>query len=95
MARSRGHGASVCGLQWLERGAIDRNDEKLEVDLTSPGYHLNRSQQLVLESKQEMQARNVEPVDDADALALTFAQPVAPQRAPERYQPPRGGSWMS
>jgi len=81
--------------EWLSRGAIDRNDEKLEVDLTSPGYHLNRSQQLVLESKQEMQARNVEPVDDADALALTFAQPVAPARPPERYQPPRGGSWMS
>lgn len=81
---------------WLEHGAIDRADEKLEVDVTSPGYHLNRANQLVLESKQEMQKRAVPPVDDADALALTFAQEVAPARAAEPgYQPPRGGGWMS
>ncbi len=81
--------------EWLARGAIDRNDEKLEVDLTSPGYHLNRSEQLVLESKQQMQKRNVPPVDDGDALALTFAQDVAPaRRVDPGYQPPRGG-WMS
>jgi hypothetical protein len=79
--------------EWLGRGAIDRNDEKLEVDLTSPGWHLNRSNQLLLESKQDMQKRNVEPVDDADALALTFAQPVAPRRAEEPAFYPRGG-WM-
>ena len=82
--------------EWLEHGAIDRTDEKLEVDITSPGYHLNRSNQLVLESKQEMQKRGVPPVDDADALALTFAQEVAPARPVDYgYQPPRGGSWMS
>jgi hypothetical protein len=84
--------------EWLARGAIDRADEKLEIDLTSPGYHLNRSNQLVLESKKEMQERNVPPVDDADALALTFAQPVAPvvARGPEpgAYRPV-AGSWMS
>ena len=82
--------------EWLGRGAIDRNDEKLEIDLTSPGYHLNRSNQLLLESKQEMQARNVEPVDDGDAFALTFAQAVAPRRA---EAPPNwgrsGGGWMT
>ena len=85
--------------EWLAQGAIDRNDEKLEVDLTSPGYYLNRSQQLVLEPKAAMQERGVAPVDDADALALTFAQPVAPI-APARYAEagvyrPARGSWMS
>jgi hypothetical protein len=80
--------------EWLSRGAIDRNDEKLEIDLTSPGYHLNRSNQLVIESKQEMQKRNVAPVDDADALALTFAQVVAPP-APARPAPAFRGGWMS
>jgi hypothetical protein len=80
--------------EWLAHGAIDRNDEKLEVDLTSPGYHLNRSNQLLLESKQDMQKRSVEPVDDGDALALTFAQPVAPQRAEAPVYVHRGG-WMS
>ena len=85
--------------EWLAQGAIDRNDENLEVDLTSPGYHLNRSEQLLLESKQEMQARGVAPVDDGDALALTFAQSVAPLRRveapPPSYYGGRGGSWMS
>jgi hypothetical protein len=79
--------------EWLARGAIDRNDEKLEIDLTAPGYHLNRSNQLVIESKQEMQKRNVAPVDDADALALTFAQVVAPPRAAQPQAFHRGG-WM-
>lgn len=82
--------------EWLASGAIDRNDEKLEVDLTAPGYGHTKSNQLVLETKEKMQKRGVAPVDDADALALTFAQPVAPVRATqERYYPPRGGSWMS
>jgi hypothetical protein len=81
--------------EWLSRGAIDRNDEKLEIDLTAPGYHLNRSNQLVIESKQEMQKRNVAPVDDADALALTFAQVVAPPRPAPPPMPYRGGGWMS
>lgn len=85
--------------EWLLRGAIEKTDEKLEVDLTSPGYHLNKSNQLVLESKQDMQKRGVPPVDDADALALTFAQPVAPiapvrAAGPGVYRPP-AGSWMS
>jgi hypothetical protein len=80
--------------EWLARGAIDRNDEKLEVDLTSPGYHLNKSSQLVLEPKQKMQERGVAPVDDADALALTFAQAVAPRRAEEPAPIARGG-WMA
>jgi hypothetical protein len=79
---------------WLARGAIDRNDEKLEIDLTAPGYHLNRSNQLVIESKREMQKRNVAPVDDADALALTFAQVVAPPRR-QAPAPPQRGGWMS
>lgn len=84
--------------EWLPRGAIDKNDERLDVDLTSPGWHLNKSNQLVLESKEELQKRGVSPVDDADALALTFAQPVAP--APpkrETYRAPfthAGRGWM-
>ncbi len=63
---------------WLPRGAIDKNDEKLEVDLGGPGFHLNRSNQLVLESKQDMAKRGVASPDDGDALVLTFAHPVAP-----------------
>jgi hypothetical protein len=36
--------------EWLLKGAIP-SDVTLEADLTGPGYHLNRSEQLVLEAK--------------------------------------------
>ena len=62
---------------WLLKGAID-SDSRLEIGLSGPGYHINRSNKLVLESKQEMQKRGEASPDDADGLALTFAQKVAP-----------------
>ena len=61
---------------WLLHGAIP-DDEKLASDLSGPGYHINRSNQLVLESKAEMRKRGQASPDDGDALCLTFAQPVA------------------
>lgn len=45
-------------------------------DLAAPGYHINSRNQLVLESEQEMARRGIASPDDADALALTFAQQV-------------------
>lgn len=82
--------------EWLKRGAIDKLDEKLEIDLTGPGYHLNGTNQLVLESKAQMAKRNVASPDDGDALALTFAQPVAPA-AVQRDRPTTMNplAWMS
>jgi hypothetical protein len=68
--------------EWLRKGAIDKNDEQLSVDLTGPGFHLNNTNQLVIESKQSMAKRGVQSPDDGDALALTFAQPVAPVAPP-------------
>jgi len=38
-----------------------------------------------LESKVEMKKRGLDSPDDADALALTFAMPVAPEE-PSRYE---------
>lgn len=64
---------------WLSRGGIDKADSKLMVDLMGPGWHLNNRNQLVLESKAEMQKRGIPSPDDGDALALTFAFPVAPE----------------
>jgi hypothetical protein len=46
-------------------------------------YHINRSNLLVLESKADMQKRGQASPDDGDALALTFAQPVAPAEVEE------------
>lgn len=66
------------GKDWLPRGAIDEDDHRLATDLGAPGYHLNKKNKLVLESKESMQKRGVASPDDGDALALTFAQAVAP-----------------
>ena len=64
--------------EWLGTGVIDGTDQRLETDLTAPGYHINRKDQLVLESKEDMAKRNVASPDDGDALALTFAAPLGP-----------------
>jgi hypothetical protein len=45
--------------------------------------HINRSNLLVLESKAYMQKRGQTSPDDGDALALTFAQSVAPAEKEE------------
>src|SRR5580765_693400 len=59
----------------------------MAMDLAGPGYHINRSNLLVLESKADMQKRGQASPDDGDALALTFAQTVAP---PEKEEERRG-----
>jgi hypothetical protein len=62
---------------WLLHGSIEA-DEKMAADLAGPGYHINRSNLLVLESNADMQKRGQASPDDGDALALTFAQSVEP-----------------
>jgi len=68
---------------WLLHGAIEV-DDKMASDLAGPGYGINRSNRLVLESKADMQKRGQASPDDGDALALTFAQKVAPAEKEER-----------
>jgi hypothetical protein len=56
----------------------------------------------LLESKADMQKRSQASPDDGDALALTFAQPVAPAEVEEkdeedefgRYTGSSGSGWM-
>jgi len=75
---------------WLILGAIPE-EQRLETDLTGPGFRHNNRDQLVLESKEDMAKRGFASPDDGDALALTFARPVAPvtvQRKFVRFQPP-------
>lgn len=68
--------------EWLPSGAIDPKDQKLEMDLTAPGYHIDKQDKLVIESKADMAKRGVASPDDGDALALTFAAPVHPDARP-------------
>jgi hypothetical protein len=65
--------------EWLLRGSIP-DDTQLEIDLTGPGYFHDRTDRLVLESKEDMKKRGLASPDYGDALALTFAQPVAPAK---------------
>jgi hypothetical protein len=75
---------------WLMTGAIEdgktTGGRRLETDLTSPNYAHNKKDKLVLESKESMKERGLDSPDDGDALALTFAQSVAPRK---RYEPTR------
>ena len=78
---------------WLTNGVIDPKDSKLETDLTAPGYHINKQDKLVIESKEDMAKRGVASPDDADALALTFAAQVKPQRKQVNAAQPAQWSW--
>lgn len=73
---------------WLDgRGAID-DAPALETDLTGPGYRHDKQDRILLESKEDMKKRGLDSPDDADALALTFAQTVkAPETATPRPRP--------
>lgn len=66
--------------RWLEvEGGVDiPDDDSLHGDLIAPTYthNLVRNQK-VLESKEQMVKRGISSPDDGDALALTFAFPVA------------------
>lgn len=61
--------------EWLHTAAIDDGD--LVTDLTSPEYDITLKGQLRLETKDNMKKRGLDSPDDADALALTFAQKIA------------------
>ena len=84
-------------------GAIP-DEEQLALQICLPGYHINRSNKLVLESKSDLARRGEASPDDADALAPTFAQHVAPieaqQQEPVLYDifvdgfSGLGGGWM-
>lgn len=65
------------GKIWLPTAALpDR--PKLITDLSGPWYKFDpRTNQLVIESKDDMLKRKLKSTDEADALLMTFAQPVA------------------
>jgi hypothetical protein len=52
--------------EWLPHGAIPADDEKLALDLGSPGAHIRTNGQLVLESKESMQKRGLASPDDGE-----------------------------
>jgi hypothetical protein len=75
--------------QWLvDGGAID-SDKELALDLAGPLLIQDLKHRVKLEPKELMKKRGLDSPDDGDALALTFAAPVAMQK-PEEPETPRG-----
>ena len=64
--------------EWLKSGGRLVDDECLKAELTAPTYSFDASGRIKLEPKEEIKARLNRSTDRADALALTFAAPVAP-----------------
>jgi hypothetical protein len=68
---------------WLKTAAIPR-DRLLKNDLTGPMKKPNSAGTIFLEGKKEMKARGLASPDAADAIAVTFAYPVAHRQYNER-----------
>jgi hypothetical protein len=68
---------------WLKDAALP-NDRQLKADLTGPKQKINSSGSILLESKKDMKARGLASPDAADAIAVTFAYPVAHREYRER-----------
>ncbi len=84
--------------EWVKGGACLPDDAELISEATAPTYTFSPDNRLVLESKKDMKKRGLPSPDKADALAFTFAQPVAhrelrhatgaaPQSARRDYDP--------
>lgn len=72
--------------EWLRQpGGADIPDEsKLQTDAVGPSYRYDSSQNILLESKEQMRKRKVRSPDYWDAIALTFASEVRKDAAPPR-----------
>jgi len=68
---------------WLKLGAIP-DEPGLEMELSSPEYHHNKRDQLVLQSKEMMKKDGKISPDQGDALAISFAYSVAPVNFAEK-----------
>jgi len=65
---------------WLDDGGSLPNNTELKTDLCVPMYKFDAGNRLQLESKDEIKKRGGRSPDLGDALALTFAFPVAPKK---------------
>lgn len=72
--------------EWLQQeGGVDIPDsDALQADACGPGYKYDSNSRLQLEKKEDMRKRGVPSPDEWDAVALTFAEPVA---APKNVRP--------
>lgn len=66
--------------EWLEdpAGAQIPDSDSLQADACGPSYKYDANTRLQIEKKEDMRRRDVASPDEWDAVALTFAEPVAP-----------------
>ena len=62
---------------WLKTGPDIPDDQQLKDDLIGPEYGFDAKNRIQLEKKEDMKKRGLASPDCADALAMTFARPVA------------------
>jgi hypothetical protein len=85
--------------EWLRSASIPQ-DKMLKDDLVGPMKKPNSAGTIFLEGKKEMKSRGLASPDAADALAVTFAYPVAHREYVERprtltmNRDAMAGSWM-
>ncbi len=72
--------------EWLKSGSIP-HDRQLKSDFTGPKTKPDSAGTIFLESKKDMKSRGLASPDAADALACTFAFPVASRQS--SYKPDR------
>ncbi len=86
---------------WLkEPGGADIPDtDSLQADACAPGYKYNANSYLLIESKEHMRdVRKIRSPDEWDAVALTFAEPVADNASVNwDWKPgaPGAGGWLA
>lgn len=78
--------------QWIDDGGDIPNNSALKTDLCVPTYKFDANNRMQLESKDDIKKRGLRSPDIADALALTFAHPVAPKNL---GLPGHGNHWQS
>jgi hypothetical protein len=74
---------------WLKAGGCIPDDKQLYADLTGPETVPRLDGKLQMESKQDMKRRRLPSPNRADALALSFAAPVAKKSADSVHHPSR------
>ncbi len=62
------------------------DSDSLQADACGPGYRYDSLTRLVLERKEDMRRRGAKSPDEWDAVALTFAKPVAASYPTDRLR---------
>jgi phage terminase large subunit len=72
--------------EWMRTGGAIPDDDELAEQLISIEFHFNKKTEIMLMAKEDMRLLGRPSPDWADALAMTFAYPVAARRWKGRSQ---------